>query len=392
LGSDLHAPLGQGRLPRKHRPRRALAKPALAILALCAILGLSFYAMQQDDGLKRIASANDDAARADASGAPDQPPAGRTPGASAARNSGANIERLQTADGSTVTKYTPRDREGAQVIDAQRIGQDPRVAAQPNPDLVEDSEFGPLPTVAPDGLRPMDQYGRPWSGARGTRVAIVVGGIGLSQTGSQRAIQQLPPGVTFAFAASGNSLQRWMQDARRKGHEILLQVPFEPFDYPTNDPGPTTLLTTASSSDNLVRLHQAMAKITNYTGIMNYQGGRYLSDEKALKPVLDDVAQRGLLFLDDGSSALSKTEQLAGGSNLPVAFGDLVLDGQLKTEAILRKLDDLERIAERKGTAIGVAAAFDESVDAIRQWSEEAAQRGVEIVGVSAIVRDNSQP
>jgi hypothetical protein len=198
--------------------------------------------------------------------------------------------------------------------------------------------------------------------------------------------------VTFAFAASGNSLQRWMQDARRKGHEILLQVPFEPFDYPTNDPGPTTLLTTASSRDNLVRLHQAMAKITNYTGIMNYQGGRYLSDEKALKPVLDDVAQRGLLFLDDGSSALSKTEQLAGGSNLPVAFGDLVLDGQLKTEAILRRLDDLERIAERKGTAIGVAAAFDESVDAIRQWSEEAAQRGVEIVGVSAIVRDNSQP
>ncbi len=63
----------------------------------------------------------------------------------------------------------------------------------------------------------MDQYARPWSGARGTRIAIVVGGLGLSQTGTQRAIEALPEEITLGFAASGNSLQRWMQEARRGG-------------------------------------------------------------------------------------------------------------------------------------------------------------------------------
>ena len=37
-------------------------------------------------------------------------------------------------------------------------------------------------------------------------VAIVLGGLGLSQTGTQRAIRELPGEVTLAFAASGNSL------------------------------------------------------------------------------------------------------------------------------------------------------------------------------------------
>ena len=37
-----------------------------------------------------------------------------------------------------------------------------------------------------------------------------------SQTGTQEAIEKLPPEVTLAFAPQGNSLGRWMQAARRR--------------------------------------------------------------------------------------------------------------------------------------------------------------------------------
>ena len=89
-----------------------------------------------------------------------------------------------------------------------------------------------MPIRAADGRRPVDVYARPWSGARGARVAIVIGGLGVSQTGTQEAIDKLPAEVTLAFAPQGNSIGRWMQAARRKGHEIVMQVPLEPFDYP----------------------------------------------------------------------------------------------------------------------------------------------------------------
>ncbi|WP_313606290.1 divergent polysaccharide deacetylase family protein [Rhizobium sp.] len=396
MGTDLHAPLGQGRPSKTKRSWRGYKAVLCAGVFIVCVIALSIYVIQEDDGLRRVAANGAQTASEgksdpskEADSADRAPQSATSPERTA---SGANIERIPTGDGNYVTKYTPRDRTGPLVIDAQRMGQDPRIAGQPNPDLVEETENGKLPIIGADGLRPMDQYARPWSGERGARVAIVISGLGLSQTGSQKAVQQLPAGVTLAFAASGNSLQRWMQEARRKGHEILLQVPFEPFDYPANDPGPGTLLTASSAKDNIVRLHQAMARVTNYTGIVNYQGARYLSDEKALRPVLQDVAKRGLLFLDDGTSSLSKTNSVSDAVKLPHAFADVVLDGQVQTQAILRKLDELGRIADRQGTAIGVAAAYDESIDAVRKWAEEATQRGIEIVGVSAIVRDKSEP
>ena len=145
------------------------------------------------------------------------------------------------------------------------------------------------------------------------------------------------------------------------------------------------------SEKNFDELHRAMGQITNYTGIMNYMGGRFLSDADAVEPIMRDIAERGLLFLDDGSSAQSLSGTVAGALDMPHAFADIQLDGTLSREAILRKLDELERVARRNGTAIGVASAFDESIEAIAGWSEEASRRGIEIVGVAALADNPSK-
>ncbi|MCO6180493.1 divergent polysaccharide deacetylase family protein [Ciceribacter sp. RN22] len=392
MGADLHKPLGQG---ERRRPRRIMHiswRAAASLAAVTVVFGLSLFSAltplplhglppnQQPAQSSDLDTKNEAASQVSSAA-----------GMSATRPAaGANVERTVTDNGTVVTKYSPKARGGSGplLIDTPRVGQDPRMAATPNELLLEDSPQGRLPTVGPDGLRPVDQYARPWSGARGTRIAIVVGGLGLSQTGTQRAIRELPGEITLAFAATGNSLQRWMQEARRDGHEILLQVPLEPFDYPSNDPGPGTLLTTAKPAANMAYLHEAMASITNYTGIMNYLGGKFLADANSLEPVMRDIGKRGLLFFDDGSSARSLSGQIAKAIGMPQAFADAQIDGQLDQQAILRRLDELERIALRKGSAIGVGSAFDETIDAVRQWSEEASRRGVEIVAISALAED----
>ncbi len=119
-------------------------------------------------------------------------------------NDGAVIRRTTTADGNVVTTFSPNGRQGPVIIGAAPT-QDPRLAGQPNEDLIELTDAGELPTISASGLRPVDFYARPWSGARGTRIAIVIGGIGLSQTGSQKAVRDLPEDITLAFAATGNS-------------------------------------------------------------------------------------------------------------------------------------------------------------------------------------------
>ena len=397
MGTDLNAPLGQNRKARSSKtdkPGLSLGRAAIG-LAVIALVGGSAWIALGPTGLIETTPETEIAADTPQKAETTAADAGtlRKPPTSGGL-SGAHVEETLTNDGSVVTKFSPRKRDGdgpAFIEVGRTKGQDLRVAAFPNDALLEDSPEGRLPIVGPDGLRPMDQYARPWSGTRGTRIALVVGGLGLSQTGTQNALRQLSPEVTMAFAASGNSLQRWMQEARRSGHEILLQVPFEPFDYPDNDPGPHTLRVGVSAEKNLSELHSSLASITNYTGIMNFLGGRFLSDADALEPVMRDLGRRGLLFLDDGTSAQSLTGTLADTIGVPHGFADMVIDTEIDRTAILKKLDDLERVARRNGAAIGVASAFDESVEAIARWMDEAGARGIEFVGVSALVKDPQQ-
>jgi polysaccharide deacetylase 2 family uncharacterized protein YibQ len=293
--------------------------------------------------------------------------------------------------GPEIIHVTPNGQSspsGIVVQDAAAAGQSARFSHLPDRSLIEQSEMGPLPIRSADGRRPMDAYARPWSGTHGARIAIVIGGLGLSQTGTQYAIKKLPGPITLAFAPQGNSLGRWMQDARQTGHEIIMQVPLEPYDYPNVNPGRNTLTVEAPADQNLRDLHWALSRITNYTGVMNYMGGRFVADEEAMTPIMQDLSRRGLLYLDDGSSARSVAPELALKDGIPFAVGDATIDTVRDAGEILKKLDQLEATARAKGFAIGTGSAFEVTVDTVASWMNEATKRGIEIVPISAVVSD----
>jgi hypothetical protein len=265
------------------------------------------------------------------------------------------------------------------------------LAHLPDPALIERGASGAIPKRSADGRRAMDVYSRQpaTEGNFGVaRVVLIVGGLGMSQSGSQDAVRKLPAAVNLAFAPYGNSLARWMQEARRTGHEILLQVPMEPFDYPANNPGPHTLKTGAVAEENLANLHWAMSRITNYVGVMNFLGGKLLADPAAAGPVLDEIAARGLLFVDDGSMANTSTGELAARSRLPFARAHVRIDAVRTRRDIAARLEELAGLAKRTGLAIGVASAFPDSIEMIGEFARNAAKLGIEITPVSAIVSD----
>jgi polysaccharide deacetylase 2 family uncharacterized protein YibQ len=384
---DIERPLGQTLRPRRSLigsgalRRLVLAAGALAVVAAAGAIALREKPFRtpvtEVETTPDVASAPPPAAA----------PAVKTePAAGALQQSGSK------SDGPKIIQVNPdaaKKPSGTIVIqDANAAGQDLRVAHLPDRALLEDSPVGPLPVRAADGRRPVDVYARPWSGARGARIAIVLGGFAISQTGTNDAIERLPGEVTIAFSPQGNSIGRWMQAARRKGHEIIMQVPLEPFDYPNVDPGRNTLTVDASAEENLDRLHWTMARTTNYTGVMNFMGARYSSDRAAMQTLMADLGKRGLLYLDDGSSARTTAPDMALKNGVPFAAADSVIDGERDRGAILKKLDELERTARAKGTAIGTGSAFGETVEAVSTWIAEAKKRGIEIVPISALTLD----
>ena len=260
----------------------------------------------------------------------------------------------------------------------------------PDPALVETTAEGPLPKIGRDGRRPSDVYARPVPpGTQADRrIALVVSGMGISESATAHAIEVLPPEVTLSFAPYGSDLQRWIERARDAGHEVLLELPMEPFGYPQNDPGPHTLLTSAGAAENTSRLEWLMSRFTGYAGVMNYQGARFTTSPASLKPVLQTIEARGLLYVDNGSSARSIAPTLAREIGLPIVQANRIVDPVQNPEIIATSLDMLKEASQQSGAALGVASGFPVTVDALAQWAVSLEKQGYVLVPATALTRD----
>jgi uncharacterized protein len=381
--NEIDRPLGLDRRQRSPSPWRPRAGSVFLTLCALAILGASGAIALRERPFRdppRIAISEPEALPVETVAAsPQRAETGRA--GTGSGQPGPAILRVNPDE-------PPAGRNVIVIRDPSAVGQNPRVAHLPDRALIEQSELGPLPVRDTEGRRPFDVYARSWSGARGARIAVVIGGLGISQTGTQDAIEKLPPEITLAFAPLGNSLMRWMQTARREGHEIIMQVPLEPFDYPGTNPGRYTLLADAGPVRNLQNLRWILSRITNYTGVVNYMGGRFSADGEAMALLMDELGQRGLLYLDDGTSARSVAEEIARAKGVPFAAGDAVIDEDPQHGAILEKLDELERIARARGFAIGTGSALGVTVEAVAVWAGEVRKRGIELVPISAVAFD----
>jgi polysaccharide deacetylase 2 family uncharacterized protein YibQ len=266
-----------------------------------------------------------------------------------------------------------------------------RLAPAPDKRLVERSRQGVLPRIGGEGARPADVYARPmvpFPGKLAGRIAIVVGGLGLSQATTSDAIQKLPGAVTLAFAPYGTELERQAARARESGHELMLQVPMEPFDYPDNDPGPHTLTSGGQPVETMDKLYWVMSRFPGYVGVVNYMGGKFTASDAALTPVLRDLSARGLVYLDDGTSVRSLAPTMAPAFKLPLAKADGLIDAVPKGSAIDDQLARLETVAREKGLAIGVASSLPVTIDRIAAWAKGLEAKGLQLVPASnAIAR-----
>lgn len=262
------------------------------------------------------------------------------------------------------------------------------LAPAPDPRLVERSRYGILPRIGADGSRPADVYARPLitgpAKADAPRIAIVVGGLGLSPSATDSAIAGLPGVVTLGFAPYGGNLAAEVAAARAQGHEVILQLPMEPIDYPRTDPGPHTLLSSADAAQNADNLHWLMSRFTGYAGVANFLGAKLTADSAALSPILREIAQRGLIYVDDASSPQSQALNLAANFGLSAARADVIIDAT--PGGIDAALVKLEAIARDKGVAIGMASAFPASLAKIGRFARAAEADGLVLIPLSAAV------
>ncbi|WP_417492002.1 divergent polysaccharide deacetylase family protein [Maricaulis sp.] len=257
----------------------------------------------------------------------------------------------------------------------------------PLPGLTENTPNGPLPVIPPNGLRASRAYARPFHGdPTAPTIAVVIGGLGLNRTVTQAAIDELPPEIALSFAPYTRDLQSWVDRARAAGHEVLIEAPMEPFDYPNNDPGPQTLLADAPAADNLARLDWIMSRTTGYFAVSNYLGARFSASEPAMTQLLQGLEARGVAFLHDGAGRRTVIESAARSSNVQYAIADRVLDEDPSPTAIDNHLLTLEALALQNGASLGAGFSYPTTVDHVRDWARSLDSRGYQLAPPSAVM------
>jgi uncharacterized protein len=250
--------------------------------------------------------------------------------------------------------------------------------------LVEITRDGPIPRIGTDGMRAAQAFAQPAGAKPGPQIAIVITGLGVSNATTTEALNKLPAAVTFALAPGGTDLERLAGKARSLGHELLLQVPMEPSESPEKDAAPRALLTSLSPEQNIERLHWLMSRFQGYVGVANQMGDRLTASEAAFAPILREIGNRGLIYVDDGTSPKSLAGQIAGSAGSGFAKANLVLDAVPSAAEVDRALAKLEGLARQNGMAVGFATAWPVVIERIMRWSKTVEGRGFALVPITA--------
>lgn len=260
------------------------------------------------------------------------------------------------------------------------------LAPAPDPRLVEKGALGPLPKIDEAGRAPWQVYAKPFDKTdRRPRIAIMITGVGLSGAATQAAINDLPGGVTLVFNPYSPNLDDSIARARAAGHEVFLSLPMEPADYPRDDPGPYTLLTSLDVKQNIDRLLWTLSRVTGYAGVASEHGSRFTTSKGDLLPVLDVLKARGLMFIDSRATERTVAESVAQSIGLPCAASNVTLDQDASRDAIDAHLQQLETLAKQNGSALGMGYIYPVTLERVAKWILTLDDKGIALAPASAL-------
>lgn len=258
--------------------------------------------------------------------------------------------------------------------------------------LREKLSIGTLPIIAKDGTKPWEYYAKPYKpGSNNHLVAIVITGLGQSKNATLAAIK-LPENITLSFSPYPKDAGTWSNSARASGHEVMLDMPLEPSNYPATDPGPHGLFAGKSSDKNAANLQWLMARTQGYIGFAAASNEVYSQNDDNFKNTLELLNLRGLMLVLPHAPARKETSQIITASKLPTTTADIMLDEELTPEGIQTRLSALEKTATRRGYAVAYTHAVPLVIQQLAAWSEKLETRGYSLAPVSYVAQQQPKP
>ena len=217
------------------------------------------------------------------------------------------------------------------------------------------------------------------------KVAIIIDDLGYDRKIADEFINLGRP-LTFSVLPYGPYQKSIIKAIHQKGFEIMLHLPLEPNEYPKVDPGPGALLVSMTRERFLNQLEHDIAAVPYIKGVNNHMGSRITTMAPKMNQIFSVLKNKGLFFIDSRTTAETICKKSAALGNIPFAQRDIFLD-HVQTEKFIKKqFQHLLKIAQHKGTAIGICHPHQITYEVMRQILPEF-EKKVELVPASSLVK-----
>ena len=174
----------------------------------------------------------------------------------------------------------------------------------------------------------------------------------------------MPGAVTLSFAAEAPGLQGWVNKARARGHEVMIELPMQ-----GSEPiGTYTLVSNGPDMVNTKNLEYLLSRAQGYFAVTNYDGAHLVNNETALLPIITRLKDAGLGFIYDGALSDTRMALMAKREGLPFVSATAYLDAkQQDSTYVLRKIKMLYEDSY-DNTPIGMGFAYGGTINGIKTW------------------------
>ncbi len=175
-------------------------------------------------------------------------------------------------------------------------------------------------------------------------------------------------------------------ELHRTGHEVWLHLPMEPRGYPKENPGPGAILVSMSEQNVRTTVRSALNNVPFIVGVNNHMGSLATENLRTMTWVMQEIAGRGLRFLDSRTTAGTVAEDAARAQGVPTGRRNVFLDNDGHADAIEQQLDEAIYLARKDGSAIAIGHMHARTLRVLDREAERFSARGVTLVPPSKLL------
>ena len=213
------------------------------------------------------------------------------------------------------------------------------------------------------------------------QIALIVDDLGYNVAKVENLLQLKQP-ITLALIPNTPHAKKIAKTIEKEGYELMLHIPMETVGSHSWEHG----LTDAMERNQFDKALTSMIhSFPTAKGINNHGGSLLTQKREKMDWVMEALVNEELYFVDSRTIASSVAAEAADEAGLGLLSRDVFLDNERSYASIEREMQKLQRIALKRGSAIGIAHPYHETLAVLEDMMPKMVSEGFEFVFISEI-------